>query len=113
LTLAHALKLHSYIPARFNSTRMLRPSVQKNWMRFRPYPLISVNVLVRGLSFCVWRCVLAAVVFRALSHVISVVLQRQFWMRKYITSSAFKRIRSVVVIASVILSLLVCLYTVL
>jgi len=37
-------------------------------------------------------------------------LERQFWMRKYITSSAFKRIRSAFTIVFVILSLLVCLY---
>jgi hypothetical protein len=64
-------------------------------------PLI-LRLEVHALPCCS-RCPLTAFLY----------FQRQFWMRKYITSSAFRRIRSTVTIIFVILSLLACLYTVL
>ncbi len=94
------------------SMQTLQQWVPMNWLQSLGSLIISSNAPDLGrLSFDL-RCMPSLVVLGALS-LLFLYFQRQFWMRKYITSSAFRRIRSTVTIIFVILSLLACLYTVL
>ena len=58
-------------------------------------------------------CVLSVPAEAALLLKFDLCFQGQFWMRKYVTSKAFKCMRSVCVMVAIILLLLACLYAVL